>query len=162
MKNLSINNDSIIHLDLYETEQNDIMMEFLFSILITKLYGRNEDIFNLSKDVGIKVEIQNGPIDFINKFPILKLFYNNKILIKKLPPLIVPKDFLSNNIQIVANYLKDFNEDKIDKTDLFFDKITPEDFYHYKTKKNAQILSQKECQQLIFEEIKKKIEFPNY
>ena len=162
LKNLSINNDSIIHLDLYETEQNDIMMEFLFSILITKLYGRNEDIFNLSKDVGIKVEIQNGPIDFINKFPILKLFYNNKILIKKLPPLIVRKDFLSNNIQIVANYLKDFNEDKIDKTDLFFDKITPEDFYHYKTKKNAQILSQKECQQLIFEEIKKKIEFPNY
>ena len=162
LKNLDINNDSIIHLDLYDTDQNDLMMEFLFSILITKLYGQNEDIFYLSKDVGIKVEIPNGFIDFINKFPILKLFHNNKLLIKNLPPLIVPKDFFSNNVQIVANYLKDLKEEKIDSTDLYFDKITPEDFYHYETKENARILEQKECQHLIFEEIKKKIPLPNY
>ena len=162
LKNLSINNDSIIHLDLYDTDQNDLMMEFLFSILITKLYGTNEDIFYLPKEVGIKVEIPNGFIDYISKFPILKLFHNNKLLIKNLPPLIVPTDNLTNNIQIVANYLKDFNEGKIDNTDLYFEKITPEDFYHYETKENAQILKQKECQQLIFEEIKKKIDLPNY
>ena len=108
------------------------------------------------------MEIPNGFIDYISKFPILKLFHNNKLLIKKLPPLIVPTDNLTNNIQIVANYLKDFNEGKIDNTDLYFEKITPEDFYHYETKENAQILKQKECQQLIFEEIKKKIDLPNY
>ena len=73
LKNLKIKNDSIIHLDLYDTDQNDLMMEFLFSILITKLYGQNEDIFYLSKEVGIKVEIPNGFIDFINKFPIIKI-----------------------------------------------------------------------------------------
>ena len=162
LKNLSINNDSIIHLDLYDTDQNDLMMEFLFSILITKLYGTNEDIFYLPKEIGIKVEIPNGFIDFISKFPILKLFHNNKLLIKNLPPLIVPTDSLTNNIQIVANYLKDFKEGKIDNTDLYFEKITPEDFFHYETKENAQILNQKECQQLIFEEIENKIELPNY
>ena len=162
LKNLNINNDSIIHLDLYDTDQNDLMMEFLFSILITKLYGQNEDIFYLPKEVGIKVEIPNGFIDFNNKFPILKLFHNNKLLIKNLPPLIVPQDSVCNNIQIVANYLKDFNEENIDKNDLYFEKITPEDFFRYETKENAKILSQKECQQLIFEEIKKKIELPNY
>ena len=113
LKNLNINNDSIIHLDLYDTDQNDLMMEFLFSILITKLYGQNEDIFYLPKEVGIKVEIPNGFIDFISKFPILKLFVNHKLLIKELPPLIVPKDSLTNNIQIVANYLKDFKNNKM-------------------------------------------------
>ena len=102
-------------------------------------------------------------MDLINKFPILKLFHNNKLLINKLPPLIVPKDFFfTNNIQLVANYLKNFNEQKIDKTDLYFEKITPEDFYHYETKENAKILTQEECQQLIFEKIKDKIPFPNY
>ena len=64
LKILNINNNSIIHLDLYDTDQNDLMMEFLFSILITKLYGQNEDMFYLSKDVGIKVEIPNGYIKF--------------------------------------------------------------------------------------------------
>jgi len=162
LKKLNIKNNSIIHLDLYDTDQNDLMMEFLFSILITKLYGQNEDIFYLSKEIGIKVEIPNGFIDFINKFPILKLFPNNKLLIKDLPPLIVPKDFLSNNIQIVANYLKEYNENNINNNDLYFENITPPEFEHYDTRVNAQILSQNACQKLIFEEIKKKINLPNY
>ena len=149
-------------MDLYDTDQNDLMREFLFSILITKLYGQNEDIFYLSKEVGIKVEIPNGFIDFNNKFPILKLFHNNKLLIKNLPPLIVPQDSVCNNIQIVANYLKAFNEEKIDSIELYFDRITPEYFSQYETKENAQILNQEECQKLIFEEIKKKITEPNY
>ena len=110
----------------------------------------------------LKWKFQIDILILLTNFQLLKLFHNNELLIKNLPPLIVPKDFLSNNIQIVANYIKELNEDEIDKTDLYFDKITPEDFYHYKTKKNAQILSQKECQQLIFKEIKKKIELPNY
>jgi len=161
LNNLAINNDSIIHLDLYDSEQNIQMSQFLFSILITKVFGENENIFYLPKEIGIKVEIPNGFIDFINKFPILKLFNNNKFLIKDLPPLIVPKYFLSN-IQFVANYLKSFNEDRIDKTDLYFDRITPEDFSNFEAKEDAQILSHKECQKLIFEEIKKSIFFPNY
>ena len=36
------------------------MTEFLFSMLITKLYGKNEDIFYLPKDIEIKIEIPNG------------------------------------------------------------------------------------------------------
>ena len=162
LNNLAINNDSIIHFDLYDSDQTAQMMEFLFSILITKFYGQNEDIFYLPKEVGIKMEIQNGFIDIINEFPILKLFNNNKLLIEKLPPLIVPKNFLSDNIQFVANYIKAFNENKIDKTDIYFDKISPEDFSRFNTKEIAQILRQKECQELIFEEIKRKIDFPNY
>ena len=65
---------SVTREDNHITEQIDLMMEFLFSILITKLYGQNEDIFYLPKDIIIKIEIPNGFIDFINKFQILTLF----------------------------------------------------------------------------------------
>ena len=137
------------------------MTEFLFSILITKLYGQNENIFFLSKDIEIKIEIPNGFIDFINKFSILKLFPSKKYLIQSLPSLIVPKD-IKDNIQIVSNYLKALNEEKIDSTDLYIEGITPRDFSYFDTRVNAEILSQEECQKLIFNEIRRKIAFPNY
>lgn len=41
----------------------DLVIEFLFSI-ITKYYGYNEDIYYLSFDISIKVEISNAFIDF--------------------------------------------------------------------------------------------------
>ena len=45
LKNLNISNPEkcAIHLDLNDTEQTELMTEFLFSILITKIYGREED-----------------------------------------------------------------------------------------------------------------------
>ena len=101
--------------------------------LKAKLYGQNE-IFNLSKEIGIKVEFPNGFIDFINKFPLLKLFHY-KTLLLKFTRLIVPKDFLSNNVQIFSNFLKDFNEDKINKIDLYFEKICLKIFTIMKQKK---------------------------
>ena len=67
------------------------MMEFLFSIIITKLYGQNEDIFYLPKDIIIKIEIPKGFIDFINKFQILTVFKTRTLTIKDLPQLIVPE-----------------------------------------------------------------------
>ena len=66
------------------------MKEFLFSFLFTKFFGQNENLFYLSKDIEIKIEIPNGFIDFFLEFPILNMFQNRyEISIKKLPPLIV-------------------------------------------------------------------------
>ena len=164
LKDLKIPKNSAIHLDLYDTEQTELMTEFLFSMLITKLYGQNEDIFYLSKDIEIKIEIPNGFIDFMKKFPILSLFPSEKLTIKKLAPLIVPKK-INSNIQIVANYLKLLKEDLLDKKDLYFKNISPEAFLlpeYQNTKIDAKLLSDKECQDLIFDEIKKDIPEPNY
>jgi hypothetical protein len=88
------------------------MLEFLFSILITRFYGQNEDIFFLSKDIQIKLEIPNTFINFFKKFPVLDLFTVKELKISNLPPLIVPHD-ISCDIEIVANYLKALKEDKI-------------------------------------------------
>jgi len=163
LKNLVIPNNSLLHLDLYDTDQTALMTEFLFSILITKLYGQNEDIFYLSKEIEIKIEIPNGFIDFMKKFPILTLFPSKIYTIKKLEPLIVPKK-IDSNIQVVANYLKSLEDKTIDTKDLFFDRITPIDFksLNMKTIISAKILSQNECQRLIFQKIKESIKEPNY
>ena len=50
------------------------MKDFLYSFLITKLYGQNETLFYLSKEVEIKIEIPNGFIDFFFFFLILYMF----------------------------------------------------------------------------------------
>ena len=145
-----------LHLDLYDTDQTELMTEFLFSILITKLYGQNEDLFYFSKEMEIKVEIPNGFVNFVGKFPILSLF-SNTTYIKELPPLIVPKN-IDSNIQIVANYLKALQDKQINDKDLYFENIT---LNEYDTKVNAEILPQKKCQDLIFEAIKETITSKN-
>ena len=169
-KALQIDNNCILHIDLYDTDQITLMQEFLFSILITRYYCKNEDIFYLSKDIQIKVEIPNMFINFFAKFPILSLFEIKEMKISELPPLIVP-DKLDSNIKIVSNYLKALKEDKISRYDLIFPNITPDDLKEnniryrgkiLKTSIKAQLLSADECQKLIFDVIKERIKEPNY
>ena len=117
IKNLKLDDKCVLHLDLYDTDKITLMMEFLFSLLITRFYGENEDIFYLSKNIEIKVETPNSFIDFFEKFPILTLFKVRELKISDLAPLIVPDD-IESNVEIVANYLKALKEDKINKYDL--------------------------------------------
>jgi len=154
LKDLKLAKNSIIHLDLYDTDCIDLMMEFLFWILIAKLYKVKEDIFFLLEDTEIYIEIPNGFINFLGKFPILDLIPQkpeNKLSINKLEPLIVPKE-IDSNVQIVSNYLKLLKDNEIDKYDLNINGITT-DFIKLSNRnyKEAKVLSQKECQELIFE-----------
>ena len=66
--------NTIIHLDLYDTEQKYLMNEFLFSFLITKFYTNYENIISISNDIRINIEIPNEFIDFIEKYKIIKFF----------------------------------------------------------------------------------------
>ena len=163
MQKLKIPNpeNCAIHLDLSDTDQTDLMTEFLFSLLITKIYGHDEDLFYFPKEIEIKIEIPNGFVNLINKFPILSLFDKTTSLLRDLPPLIVDKN-ITSNVQIVANFLKLLKENKMDSVDLYFEGITPVFFKGYNTIRRAEVLSQKECQDLIFGEIKKHIDLPNY
>ena len=172
LKGLEIDNNCVLHLDLNNTDQITLMMEFLFSILITRFFGQNEDIFFSSKNIQIKVEIPNDFIDFFEKFPILTLFKIKEMKISHLSPLIVPKK-LDSNIQVIANYIKAAKENKINQYDLYFPNITPEEFKeNYIIWKNAKkktfttikpiLMPDEDCQNLIFDTIKEQIPEPTY
>ena len=168
LNKLKLDNYSEIHLDLYDTDQIQLMMEFLFSLLITKLFKYNEHIFYLSKTIKIKIEIPNSFIDFFSKFPILTLFLSKELTKDKLDPLIIEKD-IKSNVQVVANYLKALKENRIDKEDLFFPSITPEfdsskmkemtKKYNYKCQE-AQVIKDG-CNILILEAMKNYIKLTN-
>jgi hypothetical protein len=172
LQKIKFNKYTEIHLDLYDTDQIQLMMEFLFSLLITKVYKFNEYIFYFSREVKIKIEIPNSFIDFFAKFPLLDLFMKTKISESNLTPLTISKDIKSNE-QVIGNYLKALKEDRIDKEDIYFPFITP-NFNESKMKKmtkkykykcvEAQIIEENECNKIILEAIKKynKIEKPNY
>jgi hypothetical protein len=85
--NLNIENgkEIYLHIDLSETDNENLMNELLFKLLILKYYDTKEKIFYLGYDVNIIIEI---PIEFANfekKFEILIIF--KKTYIDELLPL---------------------------------------------------------------------------
>ena len=186
-KNINEKKKLLMHIDLYDTDQKALMNDFLYFILITKLYGQDNNIFYLSKKIKIYLEIPNSFISFLDKYPILELFPKKKLSLEKLEPLIVPDDICSN-IKIVSLYLKLLKEEnvlpekttnffksdnKIDKNAIVFP-FTPPDLilkdengYDYnkiviKAEEENKNLTQEICQKLIFEEIQKTIKKPTY
>ena len=158
LKNLELTENSAIHLDLNDTENIDLMEEFLFGILITKIYKVNEDIFFFSENMYIQIEIPNGFISFKNKFPILDLIPQNKndiLSIYNISPLIIPKE-LDSNIQIVCNYLKLLEDNTINLSDLIIPNITPKDLSKNRYSVPSIPISEKEAQRLIFQIITKR------
>ena len=162
---------TVIHLDLYDSKQVDLMKDFLYSFLVTKLYGQNENLFYLSKKVKIVIEIPCGFIDFFNKYPLLSLFENRtQMEIAKLPPLIVPKE-LNSNIQIVCNYLKLLNSGKLSEKDLIISGVSlskddikntiNEEIFNEDTTIDAVSLDAKECDTLIKDLLKNKLKIQN-
>ena len=160
-------NNAVIHLDLYDTELIDLTMEFLFSLLITRIYGQNDDIFYLSEDIPIMVEIPNGFIDYMKKFPLLDIFKKTYLEIEHLAPLIISNE-KNSNIQVVANYLQYLQDEKskqfLNSHDIYFDGITPPYWIEFPSTIKADVISQEDCQKLIFDIINNKmqIKYPNY
>jgi hypothetical protein len=82
--NMKSNNNYGLHIDLSETKQIELFEDFLFSFLIQKEYTQNEDIYCYQNNIKIKIEIPKGFYNFMDKFPILKIFKQKDI--NTLPP----------------------------------------------------------------------------
>ena len=99
LENLNLNLEngykSYLHIDLSETDNDDLMSEILFKLLILKHLDSKENIFYLGFDINIIVELPKGFIDFEKKFQIFQLF-EKKVHLDKLCPL-----RLEENIQYV-------------------------------------------------------------
>jgi len=168
LKNLKINKNTAIHLDLYYTDCIDLIKEFLFWILIAKMYKVKEDIFYFLDNIEIYIEISNGFTNFFEIFPIFEMIpqmSENELLISKMEPLIISNK-INSKIQIVCNFLKLFKEKKIDDYNLNIPGITFDDIQENNSQNlNAELISQNECQKLIYETLRennKNIKFFNY
>ena len=128
-----------IHFDLSETNLTELMQEILFKILILKKLDINEKIFYFGDELKIKIELPNGFYNYLDKFPILKLF-KSRIYLKELLPMNIPKQIKAikyDDIQIVCNTLLMYKKGKIGEHNLNFD--------------SAKLLNDKECQNIINE-----------
>ena len=108
-----------IHLDLSETENDDLMNELLFKLLIQGFIDSNDKIFYLGNDVNIIIEIPNDFIDFKSKYSLLTLFKN--IHIDKLCPLRLEENIKKvedSPISIVAETLKLYENNEIEKKNI--------------------------------------------
>ena len=111
-----------LHIDLSSTENDELMQESLFKILILRYMNSSHKLYYLGYDINIIVEIPIGFIDFMKKFRILQLFKN--IHIDKLIPLILEKNIkiISNSpISIVVEILTYYKDDTICITNINLD-----------------------------------------
>ena len=103
-----------LHLDLYETDNNDLMDEILFKLIILRYLDSKGKIYYLGNDINILIEIQNGFYDFRSRYKILNLIKH--IDIEKLRPLKLEENvkFIGeSNISIVAEVLSLYDKGKI-------------------------------------------------
>ncbi len=87
-----------VHLNLFYTKNINLMKYFLFSFLISKLYQANDNILYIPKNIKIYVEIPNGPQQFLDDFPILKIFKLTNILLKEQKPLNIHNEDLRKKL----------------------------------------------------------------
>ena len=108
-----------LHLDLSDTDKDDLMTEILFKLIILKYLDSNEEIFYLGYDINIIIEIPQGFINFEEKFRMLTLF--KKEFIDSLRPLRLEPNvayMFQSPISIVAEVLILYEENKIGKKNI--------------------------------------------
>ena len=150
---LKIDSNTLLHLDLLETNKPILMQDFLFSLLILHYYSYEDQYFVLDPRVILKIEVPYGFFNFIDKYPILKLFKKTTITKENKPQLVVSNDILSD-IQIVCNYLKVFYEKEINTRSVIIKGIVPmtENMENNDNYYIATPLSQQECMTLLSQE----------
>ena len=103
-----------LHLDLSETDNDDLLTEILFKLLILKYIDSKRNIYYLGNDLNIMIEIPKVYYNFNEKYTILKLF--NNIYIDNLRPLRLEegvKYIKDSPISIVAEVLEIYESHEI-------------------------------------------------
>ena len=96
-----------IHLDLNESNEIDLLNEFLFSFLITKFYSNGKDIIYIPNNIEIYIEIPNCNYDYLSKFQILSFFNITHITLHNMPLLDLDKD-----TRTILNKILGYKEDE--------------------------------------------------
>ena len=137
LKNLNFDTQNCnyiyLHLDLSDTDRDELMNEILFKLIILRYIDSSEEIFYLGHDINIIIEIPQGFFDFKIKFKMLNLFKEEYI--DKLRPLRIEKDVRlvgQSPIALVGEVLNSYEEGKISKKNIDLEMpIDPEDVVKY-------------------------------
>ena len=126
LKNLKIDlknaKNCYLHLDLSDTDNDDLLNEILFNLTILRCLDSNEELYYLGNDIHLMIEIPKGYVEFDKKYKLLGLF--NKIYIDKLRPLRLEEnvDRIKNSpISIVAEVLSLYDNNQIGTTNIDLD-----------------------------------------
>ena len=115
-------NKYYLHIDLYESENDCLMNEILFKLIILRYIDSNEKIYYLGNDVHLFIEIQNTSFNFKNKYKILNIINENYIF--KLYPIRL-RDYSriirDSPIQIVTEILSLYDSNNINKKNIDLD-----------------------------------------
>ena len=106
----------IFHLDISETDNDNLTREILFALPILYKYGHNDNTVCLSKNMFIYIEIPFGFSNFKERFQIINIFKQIELNIQNLPPLIDnvnQKKVEDSDIQVVAGILYLFDNQLI-------------------------------------------------
>ena len=127
LENLHLNfkNDKNIylHLDLSETDNDELMNEILFKLLILKYVDYYEKVFYLGNEIMIIIEIPKGFVEFDKKYKLLNLFHKEEI--NELKPLRLEPNAIyvrDSPISIVAEVLTLYKNRNIGRQNIDLDK----------------------------------------
>ena len=123
LENLQINfenaKNTYLHLDLSDTDNDDLMIEILFKLIILRYLNSNDKIFYLGYNINIIIEIPQGFVDYLEKYKLLSLF--KKVYIDTLKPLRLEENaylIKDSPISIVAEVLSLYDNNKIGTSNL--------------------------------------------
>ena len=108
-----------LHIDLSDTENDELMNEILFKLLILRCIDSKERVYFLGYEIKIFIEVPTGFIDFREKYKILNLFKHNYI--DSLPPLRLEEDkyvLCESPISVVAETLDYYERGMISQTNI--------------------------------------------
>ena len=114
--------ENFLHIDLSETDNDDLMIETLFNLLILRYIDSKTNIYYLGFDINFMIEIPKCAYKFDDKYKLLRLF--NKIHISELKPLRLEENIHKvgdSPISIVAEVLDLYDKNIIDMKNIDLD-----------------------------------------
>ena len=138
-----INKEFIIHFDITQTKNIQLLNEFFFKLLVLRKCDINENTKYFGKNVEIMIEVPNDFTDYVEEIPLLSKLKNENINNIKIIN-------SSPELTIVSNMLTMYETNDILKKQSEINKINLK-------------LTQEQCQNIILKYLKSiEIEKPNY
>ena len=136
---------NIIHIDIYDSKDENVIKEFLFYFIFFEFYGKDNDTFNygyFDNNVKIIIELPNTYKNYFDKYKILNyipIYKEFKILKENKLPFLQEKKIIKyigdSNIQIVSNVINLFNNNEIQNKNLDMN--------------SGNLMSQEKCEEII-------------